>query len=382
MKGLTAWILLALASLAIIVWIFDGFRNDVREDSVFFEIGRERHEYANDDDGPVTIAAAGNWDKHVSMLQGIRCAVEQTEKQGGVLGRTVKLKPMNDHGNIETGLEIAQNISSDTTIPMVIGHTEPRINSAVSQNYEFYKVLCFSPNTAPQETVKNYALHFSNGMSAHQVAKALVELSVINGWKTIGVIHSENRDDADLARQFESLAGTKGLEVPLTFLYAGQKSAIHTRMEHWKRELNLDAMVIAMFPKDAARIISACRVMGIECPFVLMGDAPWHHNPKAAEFMGTTYRTGLFPTDTKAFRDFAAIYEKKYGVHPDYEAVLGFDAFMMLTEAVKKAGSFSPELVADALEKHVQPSISGTTEFTRHGGAIKVQPTFHMQSGS
>jgi branched-chain amino acid transport system substrate-binding protein len=93
--------------------------------------------------------------------------------------------------------------------------------------------------------------------------------------------------------------------------------------------------------------------------------------------LGKDQLEGLFFTThyapdmaTQTAQKFIADYQAKYGSKPDDVAALTYDAFAMLFESVKKAGSITPEKVLSRLANLSEFSgVTGTMQFTPGNGS-------------
>ena len=373
MKGLTAWIVFGLAVAVCLLWIGYGVRDDLREDHVFHRVIDERIDLAGDPGGEVRIGLAGDWKEHCDVLRGAELAVEKLNQGSGILGRKVVIEQLDDHGTEEGALEVAQEFASRPEIPFVIGHTRLPLLAAVAQNYEFYGVLVLAPITSGMgSSVNAFSLLFENGLAADQTSRAVLDLAARKGWKRLGLIYSKSDHGRRQAREFESLANRRGIRVALSFGFEGRGSGVSYHMERWKRELALDAMILAVPDKDELSLISGCRAIGIDCPFVVLGERPGNINPGNREMLGQLYF--LDRPEPPGYADFARDYAARFKDAPSTEAVYGYDAVRLLAGAAEEAGSFVPEDVARALHGGVKDSLSGTVRFDGHGSAIKAAP--------
>lgn len=106
---------------------------------------------------------------------------------------------------------------------------------------------------------------------------------------------------------------------------------------------------------DSALMIRQARTLKIECPF--MGGDTW----EAPEFMsiggaaveGATFSThySVQATANDAAKKFVDAYKKKFNKEPNAFAALGYDAYLVVLEAIKNAGKADPALIQQNLAK-------------------------------
>ena len=374
MKGLLAWIIFALAAASCLLWIGLGVRDDLREDDVFHDVIRERGDLARATGGEVHVGVAGDWAEHGDVLRGVELAAVEINEGGGILGRKVVLVPHDDHGTVEGALAVAQEFASRPEISFVIGHTHLPLNGSVAQNYEFYGVLVMSPNTSGLGTTANaFSLIFEDGMPPAQTSGAIIALAKEEGWKRVGLIYAKSDHATRQAREFESMANKHEIQVVLSFGYEGRGSGVALHMERWKRELDLDAIVLAVHEQNVIPLISACRVVGLDCPFVVSGERPGGIGGGVE--LGDVYFLETI-RNGQGYERFATRFKDRFGHAPTSDGVLGYDALRLYGAAVREAGTFVPAEVAAALEGDVDDSLSGTLRFDGHGSAVKRPPLF------
>lgn len=367
MKELPAWIIFGVAAVICLLWIFSGVRDDLREDSVFHGITKERTALAKARGTTLRLGVAGTWERHPALLRGIKAAAERLNSENGLLGRTIELDVADDHGTVDGALGVAQAFASRPEVPVVIGHTDPVLNNAVAQNYEFYHVLLFSPNAELGGAAgAAYDLQFSNGLQPRQLGTALLDLIKARGWGRVGLIYTDSPFHQQRARLFESMAGQRLVEVPFTYAYASPDPEVRSEIRRWKRELGLDAIVLTATPQDTAEILAASRGTGIPIPLVSTAQMPKDHTFRDSGETVWCLQPYALPQG-----------------HPELvelESVLGYETVMLLSAAAQKAGSLLPTDLAEALRSlKPQPPLASTLRFEEHGAALKLEPVFIRQ---
>lgn len=127
---------------------------------------------------------------------------------------------------------------------------------------------------------------------------------------------------------------------------------------------------------DAALIMKQAREMGIRAVF--LGGDTWEV-PEIISVAGSAAEGAYFSThfDEKAMttemtKKFVEAYRKKYNEAPNAFAALGFDAYLVILDAIQRARSTKPEAIKEALKttKNFQGA-TGTITFDENGDAIK-----------
>ncbi len=127
---------------------------------------------------------------------------------------------------------------------------------------------------------------------------------------------------------------------------------------------------IAAGPDDIGRLVKQLREAGIHSPIV-GGDA--YDTPLLRQVAGSAADNTYFTTHafldathgTPTVRQFIADYEAEYGASPDTAfAALGYDAVMLIANAIERADSAKQKATPEALETlGAFPGVTGSISF-------------------
>lgn len=132
-----------------------------------------------------------------------------------------------------------------------------------------------------------------------------------------------------------------------------------------------DAVFISAIPSEAGLSVKQIREQGITMPIVsgdgfdteLVASVPGPELANEVYFSTHTYRGDNRPEVIK----FIADYKAEYGIDPENAfAPLGYDALMLVADAVKRANSVEPAKIRDALaETRGFKAVTGEISYTR-----------------
>lgn len=135
---------------------------------------------------------------------------------------------------------------------------------------------------------------------------------------------------------------------------------------------NPEVIFLPAYYNDVPLIAQQARRLGITAPFV--GSDAWS-SPEIIKLGGAdiegSYFCNHYSTQiaTPQAQKFMADYKAKYGQEPDDVAALTYDAFGLLAEAIKTAGSIDRKAVRDALASIQKfDGITGTMQFKPGSG--------------
>lgn len=137
---------------------------------------------------------------------------------------------------------------------------------------------------------------------------------------------------------------------------------------------------------ESALLIKQAKVMGIAIPF--LGGDTWE-NPEFIKIGGEAVNGSVYSFfyDSKAFStkmgtQFTEEYKKSYNKDPEGVAALGFDAYMVVYEAIKKANSTEPQKIRDAIAlTKGYPGAAGNITLDENGDAIKSAVIKKVENG-
>ena len=135
------------------------------------------------------------------------------------------------------------------------------------------------------------------------------------------------------------------------------------------KKKNPDVVYLPLPADQAAPVLKKARELGLTMPF--LGTANWdsfEFPSMAGEAGNNTYFTGRFNPDgpSDAVQLFIEVYERKNGSFPSSAAAMGYDALVVLADAIRRANSTEPEKLREAL--------ASTREFPGLTGQITTDP--------
>ena len=308
-------------------------------------------------------SAAANADKYVigasfeltgnvanygkSTLSGLKLAVDQVNKAGGVNGKQlVVVESDNKSAPAESGNSVTKLITQDKVVAVVGPATSGCVFAAtpvVTSN----KVPLIAPcATAPAITVDNGQVKefifracfidpFQGRVMAEFADKTL-------GVKNVAILHDASSDySKGLAEVFEKTLNEKGGKVVAKEAFLSKDIDFKAALTKIKAA-NPEAIYIPGYYEEVAKIIKQTREIGLNVP--LIGCDGWD-SPKLVEIAGpealnNTYFSSAFSVQdqTESVQKFIADYKAMYQKDPDIFCMQGYNAGLVLADALKRAG--------------------------------------------
>jgi branched-chain amino acid transport system substrate-binding protein len=149
---------------------------------------------------------------------------------------------------------------------------------------------------------------------------------------------------------------------------------------------NPDAIYAPGYFGDAALMIKQARELGYTGPF-LGGDA-WEA-PELIDIGGASVEGVLLSSHyhpdaelSPASKPFVAAFEAEYGEKPSAFAALGYDAYMLVIDAIERAGSFEPQAIRDAIAAtQGYAGVTGNITIDETGDAVKDAVILTVENG-
>jgi branched-chain amino acid transport system substrate-binding protein len=316
-----------------------------------------------------------------SARNGAMLAFDEANAAGGINGKQIQVVATDDKNDpTETSNAGAKLIDMDQVVA-IVGSVSSKCSAPLSDKCEAAKVPMITPtSTNPKVTVgedgkrKAYVFRacfidpFQGTVGARFVLDSLKA-------KTAAVMYDVGNDySKGLADFFRAAFEKGGGRVPAFESYAKDDvdfSAILTKL----KLSNPDVLFIPDYYNKVGLIAKQARQLGIKS--VLLGGDGWD-SPEMTKIAGEAIYGGYFtnhysPDDPRPeVQQWVAKYQAKYGQRPDALATLGYDAALLLIEALKK----SPNLTRDEIKTALQgitdfPCVSGKITFDADGNPIK-----------
>ena len=288
-------------------------------------------------------------------LNGIKLALKEINDAGGVLGKKVEIivrDGKSDPATLATVTEglMDQGISavtglSDTTMVLASAPAAQRAGIA------FVASGATSPSL-PNEVGDSLFLEpFGDNVQAAAASEyAFNDL----GARSVWVLYDKAMDYTYLLQRYfcDSFGGLGGAIISKATYQTGDTD-FRAQITSLKAKKNLpDILFISSGPDEIGTIVKQVRDLGIKIPIV-GGDG--YDTPLLAEIAGPAAATDIYFTthialDSKGAKSFVENYKQMFGHVPENGfAALGYDAFKLIVNAVKNAGTTDPKAVRDAL---------------------------------
>lgn len=323
----------------------------------------------------------------ISSTNGLKLAVDETNNNGGLLGKQIKLITYDDQCKPSEAATVVQKLINKDKVVGIIGEVASSRSKAGAQICQSSKIPMVTPaSTNPEVTAIGdyiYRVCFIDPFQATVVSKfAINSLKV----KRIAVLQDvKNAYSTGLAdffiKQFKEMGG----EVIEVQSYSAGDKDFKAQLTAIKAK-NPEAIFIPGYYTDVGLIAIQAREIGLTCP--LLGSDGWESDKltegKAKDALeGCFFSTHVSTQDpSPTIQNFIKKYQEKYKMMPDAMSFLAYDAGMILFDAIKRAGSTDADKIRNELSKTKDfNGVSGKISINDQRNAVKPAVILEIKDG-
>jgi len=306
-------------------------------------------------------------------LDGIRFAIKELNLQGGVLGKQLELLEF-DNQSTALGSKIAAKKAVQSKVIIVFGASWSSHSIAMAPVFQTAKIPMISPlSTNPEVTLVGdyiFRICFIDSFQGKVMAKfALQDMKA----KTAGVlINANSKYSEGLAQYFVQNYQNQGGKILFKEHYL-DKTADFTPVMEKIKTLQPEIIFLPGRSKDSGLIIKQARNVGISTIF--LGGDGWSNdlykttgNIIEGNFFSKHWHRGSASTKSQ---EFVAKY-KNHFTRLISENALAYDSISLFADAVRRAGSFDPAKIRNAIAKTQDfQGVTGDITFNKNGDPIK-----------
>ena len=302
-------------------------------------------------------------DSYVTFGRGVELAQAVINARGGVLGMQVAFIPKDNQTAPNTFPDVDKTVALATELveaEEIVALLGPIFSTIAVQVGPTIQALRRPTILGSAGTLANAAGDFiflsviTNAFQGKVIADFAADPTELNA-KTAATIqqdqdvYSTGHVEAFVAR-FQELGG----EIVASEIYQAGDTSFSAQLQRIKTA-NPDVILLSSFAPEVPRVIKEARDMGIETPIV--GGDTWDEPEKFFNTLDdNTPLEGIYQTTNfapempgAAVKHFFDAYTAMFGVAPDGIASSGYDAMLLLANAIEQANSTDPVAIRDAL---------------------------------
>jgi branched-chain amino acid transport system substrate-binding protein len=315
----------------------------------------------------------------LSMLRGARLREDEGGDQSHPQGKVVKLIALDDRGEPARAMQLAERITSHTSIVAVVGHLTTGCTLSAIPFYHAARLTTISPVATGNDldNVKSPYL-FRTILSDRQQAISLARyIRRTMGKVTVALVHEDSPLGTQLKNAFLGTAEELGLSAKSFSMgsnpFSGLYDALH-KIALLRPEVIFSAggsrpaaLLLRKWPGgiDKPMIFGTYRLISEEFK-QLVGDGQRGIMAAHPSIWGSDFHRGT---------EIRARYEKAWRHRMDWIAAQAYDAVALLFWAIRESGS-NLKSISDTLtgldsKKHALPGIAGPIYFNHNGSLAR-----------
>jgi branched-chain amino acid transport system substrate-binding protein len=315
-----------------------------------------------------------------STDKGIRLAVDEVNKKGGIKGKKVSVKTLDDQGKPEEAAVAATRLITQDKVTVLLGEVASSRSLAMAPIADSNQTPMISPTSTNPKVTKDgdktrpyvFRVCFIDPFQGTVMAKFAREQKKITN---VAVLRDVGNDySVGLADFFEKKFVDLGGKIVSDQSYKAGDQDFKAQLTAIKGK-KPEAIYVPGYYTDVALISRQARELGMKQP--LMGGDGWDsaklYEISKGALDGSYFSNHYTPEDpSPVIQEFVAKYKAAYGTVPDALATLGYDAANVAFDAMNRAKDLTGPSIRDALEatKGFQ-AVSGVINLDSDHNAVK-----------
>ena len=326
-------------------------------------------------DGPFT---GGSSSMGVSMRDGVRLAVEEINKAGGVLGRPLALVERDDEAKNERGVQIAQELINKEKVVAAVGYINTGVALASQRFFQEARIPVMN-NVATGSIVthqfddqpENYI--FRNAAHDSIQAPMIVEEAITRrGFKKVAIL-ADSTNYGQLGREdLEKALALKGIKAVAVEKF-NIKDVDMTPQLLKAKEAGAEAVLTYGIGPELAQIANGMTKLGWKVPMVgswTLSMANFIDNAGPGGEGARMPQTFVQEPTTPKRQSFIVSYLRTFNpknsrIDSPVSAAQGYDSVYLLAAAIKQAGSTEGTKIKEALENLKAPVEGVVTTYNK-----------------
>lgn len=304
----------------------------------------------------------------LSVHNSVTLAVERINAEGGVLGKPVELIAYDDRADGKEAVALARKLIQQDRVAGVVGGSYSTPSRAAAPIFEDEEVPFVAAYAVHPDITRAGKYCFRNGFLGMVEGRSAAYTAVkLLGAKKIALLTSDNDFGRTLAEGFNDYLAKSapGVTIVSAQTYPFKEKDFKPYLSTIK-EQNPDLIFASGYYFQTGPIVNQARELGITAK--ILGeegaDSPKFLEIAGAAAEGFVIVTNLNRDDPRPeVQQFLSQYESRFKIQPDMVGASAYDAFMLLCQAINRAGSTDGPAV--------QKALAATKDFNGLTGQLK-----------
>lgn len=319
-----------------------------------------------------------------STNKGIRMALDEFNDKGGIKGKKLKLITLDDQGKSEEAASVVTRLITQNKVVAILGEVASGRTKAAAPIAQSNKIPLITPSSTNPEVTKvgDYIFRtcFIDPFQGYVMAKFMIENLKL---KKAAILRDVKSDySVGLADVFAAELKKMGGEVVADVSYQAGDIDFKAQLTQI-RSKNPEAVFIPGYYTEVGLIALQARQLGIKAP--LLGGDGWDSS-KLTEIgkdaVNGSYFSNHYTTESTepAVTEFIKKFKAKFNETPDGLAASGYDAAVVLFQAMERAATLDSKTIRDEIAKTKDYNgVTGKITLNENRDAVKPAVVVQVQ---
>ncbi len=281
------------------------------------------------------------------MLNGINLYLSELARENPKLHKKIKLQVYDDKDDPGTAAYLANQIGSDKTTSVVLGHNTSTAAIRAGKIYKRFGIIAITGSATATDVTKTNEWYFSVVPNDEYQVAVLAAFIRSRGGQ-VSIIQNESHGNTHLIRIFEKLARQSEIAVTRKWRFRSPEGLDKIIREIDRQESNPDFILLNITREDAVKVftdLSHRKDLNFIAPAALASsrlieapDSPAIKNTFSKDHsLNGLYTVFPFFIDSSDNRTngFRNRYRQKFGHEPPWESACYYDAMKLLAHALQ-----------------------------------------------
>ena len=322
----------------------------------------------------------------VTATNGSKLAMEEINKNGGILGKQVEFMVLDSKGD-STEAITAYNRLVDEGIVAFIGDAPSKPSLAIAEVAAQDNMPMITP-TGTQFNITEAGSNVFRVCFTDPYQGVILANLAKNNLKanTVAILVNNSSDHSDgVTKAFVEEAAKLNLEIVAKEGYSEGDKDFRAQLTK-VAAANPDVLLVPDYYEQAALISTQAREVGLKSTFI--GPDGWDGvakalDPSAYGAIENSYFTNHYSLDdpNERVQSFIKAYREKYNEDPSSFSALSYDAAYLMKEAIEKAGSTDKEAIVKAIKESSFDGVTGHLRFDEKNNPVKAVTVLKIVNG-
>ena len=309
---------------------------------------------------PIKIGELNSYKTFPAFLEpyrkGMELAVDETNRDGGVLGRPLELIVRDDNGNAGDAVRVAEELVAREKVDVLMGTFSSAVGLAVADFAKQRRAFFLAAEPLTDKIVWENGNHYTFRLrpSTYMQTAMLVPDAVRLNKRRWAIVYPNYEYGTAATAAFKQLMIARQGSVEFVEIAAPLGKIEAGPVVQALLDAKPDAIFSSLFAGDLAKFVREGELRGLfrDRPVLnLLAGEPEYLDPLKDEAPAGWYVTG-YPwsaIDTPEHKRFLDAYRAKFNDYPRQGSVVGYSAVKSIAAAIRKAKSTQAEKLVEAM---------------------------------